>query len=258
MSNNHPTAIIDETAVISDSVLIGPYCVIGAEVNIGEKCELNSHVVIKGPTNIGEDNKFYSFAVIGEDTPDLKFRGERATLEIGDKNVFREFSKVHRGTGADLGYAEIGNGYLIMPGVMIAHDCVLGDNNILVDNSALAGHVRLGDYVTLGGYTLVHQFCMLGSYSFTGMGSLISMDVPEFTRVAGNPTKQAGLNSIGLERKSFTKEQISNLKKAYRIFFREGLRIEEALEKISNECEQDENIEIFINSIQSSSRGVLR
>ena len=258
MSNIHPTAIIDETAVISDSVLIGPYCVIGAEVNIGEKCELNSHVVIKGPTNIGEENKFYSFAVIGEDTPDLKFRGERATLEIGDKNVFREFSKVHRGTGADLGYTKIGNGNLIMPGVMIAHDCVLGDNNILVDNSALAGHVRLGDYVTLGGYTLVHQFCMLGSYSFTGMGSLISMDVPAFTRVAGNPTKQAGLNSIGLERKSFTKEQISNLKKAYRIFFREGLRIEEALEKISNECEQDENIEIFINSIQSSSRGVLR
>ena len=258
MSNIHPTAIIDETAVISDSVSIGPYCVIGAEVNIGENCKLNSHVVIKGPTNIGKENKFFSFAVIGEDTPDLKFGGERATLEIGDKNVFREFSKVHRGTGADLGYTKIGNGNLIMPGVMIAHDCVLGDNNILVDNSALAGHVRLGDYVTLGGYTLVHQFCMLGSYSFTGMGSLISMDVPAFTRVAGNPTKQAGLNSIGLERKSFTKEQISNLKKAYRIFFREGLRIEEALEKISNECEQDENIEIFINSIQSSSRGVLR
>ena len=258
MSNIHPTAIIDETAVISDSVSIGPYCVIGAEVNIGEKCKLNSHVVIKGPTNIGKENKFFSFAVIGEDTPDLKFRGERATLEIGDKNVFREFSKVHRGTGADLGYTKIGNENLIMPGVMIAHDCVIGNNNILVDNSALAGHVRLGDYVTLGGYTLVHQFCVLGSYSFTGMGSLVSMDVPAFTRVAGNPIKQAGLNAIGLERKSFTKEQISNLKKAYKIFFREGLRAEEALEKISNECEQDENIEIFIDSIQSSSRGVLR
>ena len=258
MSNIHPTAIIDETAVIGESALIGPYCVIGAEVSIGDKCELNSHVVIKGPTNIGKENKFFSFSVIGEDTPDLKFKGEIATLEIGDKNVFREFSKVHRGTGADLGYTKIGNENLIMPGVMIAHDCVLGNNNILVDNSALAGHVRLGDYVTLGGYTLVHQFCVLGSYSFTGMGSLISMDVPAFTRVAGNPIKQAGLNSIGLERKSFTKKQISNLKKAYKIFFREGLRAEEALEKISNECEQDENIEIFIDSIQSSSRGVLR
>jgi len=258
MSKIHPTAIIDETAVISNSALIGPYCVIGPEVNIGDMCELNSHVVIKGPTNIGKENKFFSFAVIGEDTPDLKFKGERATLEIGDKNVFREFSKVHRGTGADLGYTKIGNENLIMPGVMIAHDCVLGDNNILVDNSALAGHVRLGDYVTLGGYTLVHQYCVLGSYSFTGMGSLISMDVPAFTRVAGNPIKQAGLNSIGLERKSFTKEQISNLKKAYKIFFREGLRSEDALEKISNECQQDENIEIFVDSIKSSSRGVLR
>ena len=235
MSKIHPTAIIDETAVISNSALIGPYCVIGPEVNIGDMCELNSHVVIKGPTNIGKENKFFSFAVIGEDTPDLKFKGERATLEIGDKNVFREFSKVHRGTGADLGYTKIGNENLIMPGVMIAHDCVLGDNN-----------------------TLVHQFCVLGSYSFTGMGSLISMDVPAFTRVAGNPIKQAGLNSIGLERKSFTKEQISNLKKAYKIFFREGLRSEDALEKISNECQQDENIEIFVDSIKSSSRGVLR
>tara|TARA_B100000287_G_scaffold394635_1_gene408873 strand:+ start:34 stop:810 length:777 start_codon:yes stop_codon:yes gene_type:complete len=258
MSNIHSTAIIDKTAVISESASIGPYCVIGAEVSIGDKCELKSHVVIKGPTNIGNENKFFSFAVIGEDTPDLKFKGEKATLEIGDKNVFREFSKVHRGTGADLGYTKIGNENLIMPGVMIAHDCILGNNNILVDNSALAGHVRLGDYVTLGGYTLVHQFCVLGSYSFTGMGSLISMDVPAFTRVAGNPIKQAGLNSIGLERKSFTKEQIANLKKAYKIFFREGLRAEEALEKISADCEQDENIEMFINSIQSSSRGVIR
>ena len=258
MSNIHPTAVIDETAVISESASIGPYCVIGAEVSIGDKCEFNSHVVVKGPTNIGKENKFFSFAVIGEDTPDLKFEGERATLEIGNNNVFREFAKVHRGTGADLGYTKIGNENLIMPGVMIAHDCILGNNNILVDNSALAGHVRLGDYVTLGGYTLVHQFCILGSYSFTGMGSLISMDVAAFTRVAGNPIKQAGLNSIGLERKSFTKEQISNLKKAYKIFFREGLGSEDALEKISNECEQDENIAIFVNSIKSSSRGVLR
>jgi len=258
MSNIHPTAVIDETAVISKSTSIGPYCVIGAEVSIGDKCELSSHVVIKGPTNIGKENKFFSFAVIGEDTPDLKFKGERATLEIGDNNVFREFSKIHRGTGADLGYTKIGNKNLIMPGVMIAHDCILGNNNILVDNSALAGHVRLGDYITLGGYTLVHQFCILGSYSFTGMGSIITMDVPAFTRVAGNPIKQAGLNSIGLERKSFTKEQISNLKKAYKIFFREGLRSEDALEKISNECEEDENIHIFIESIKSSSRGVLR
>ena len=258
MSNIHPTAIIHETARLHESVQVGPYCVIGEDVSIDEDCILKSHVVIAGPTTIKKNNEFFSFCVIGEDTPDLKFKGEKATLDIGEDNIFREFCKVHRGTAADLGYTKIGDGNLIMPGVMIAHDCVLGNDNILVDNSALAGHVQLENNVTLGGYTLVHQFCKLGSHSFTGMGSIISMDVVAFTRVAGNPTKQAGLNSIGLERKGFSKDELSNLKKAYKIFFREGLRAEEAVEKIKFECAQDKNIDTFIESIQSSERGVIR
>jgi len=258
MSNIHPTAIIHETAQLHESVQVGPYCVIGKDVSIDEGCILKSHVVIAGPTTIKKNNEFFSFCVIGEDTPDLKFKGEKATLDIGEGNTFREFCKVHRGTAADLGYTKIGDGNLIMPGVMIAHDCVLGNDNILVDNSALAGHVQLENNVTLGGYTLVHQFCKLGSHSFTGMGSIISMDVVAFTRVAGNPTKQAGLNSIGLERKGFSKDELSNLKKAYKIFFREGLRAEEAVEKIKSECAQDKNIDTFIKSIQSSQRGVIR
>ena len=258
MSNIHPTAIIHETARLHESVQVGPYCVIGEDVSIDEGCILKSHVVVAGPTTIKKNNEFFSFCVIGEDTPDLKFKGEKATLDIGEDNIFREFCKVHRGTAADLGYTKIGDGNLIMPGVMIAHDCVLGNDNILVDNSALAGHVQLGNNVTLGGYTLVHQFCKLGSHSFTGMGSIISMDVVAFTRVAGNPTKQAGLNSIGLERKGFSIDELSNLKKAYKIFFREGLRAEEAVEKIKFECAQDKNIDTFIESIQSSERGVIR
>ena len=258
MSNIHPTAIIHETARLHESVQVGPYCVIGEDVSIDEGCILKSHVVVAGPTTIKKNNEFFSFCVIGEDTPDLKFKGEKATLDIGEDNIFREFCKVHRGTAADLGYTKIGDGNLIMPGVMIAHDCVLGNDNILVDNSALAGHVQLGNNVTLGGYTLVHQFCKLGSHSFTGMGSIISMDVAAFTRVAGNPTKQAGLNSIGLERKGFSIDELSNLKKAYKIFFREGLRAEEAVEKIKFECAQDKNIDTFIESIQSSERGVIR
>ena len=258
MSNIHPTAIIHKTAQLHESVHVGPYCVIGEDVTIDEGCILKSHAVIAGPTTIKKNNEFFSFCVIGEGTPDLKFKGEKATLDIGEGNTFREFCKVHRGTAADLGYTKIGDGNLIMPGVMIAHDCVLGNDNILVDNSALAGHVQLGNNVTLGGYTLVHQFCKLGSHSFTGMGSIISMDVVAFTRVAGNPTKQAGLNSIGLERKGFSMDELSNLKKAYKIFFREGLRAEEALEKIKSECTQDKNIDTFIESIQSSERGVIR
>ena len=258
MSNIHPTAIIDASASIHESVVIGPYSVIGPDVVIAEKCELKSHVVMKGPTNIGPENKFFSFCVIGEDTPDLKYKGEKSSLEIGANNVFREFCKVHRGTEVDLGYTKIGDDNLIMPGVMIAHDCVIGNGNILVDNSALAGHVQLGDHVTLGGYTLIHQFCKLGSYSFSGLSAQITMDVPAFTRVAGMPTKQAGLNTIGLERKGFTKEEIMNLKKAYKIFFREGLKVEEAIVKIEQECSLDDKLKIFIDSIKQSTRGVLR
>lgn len=258
MSNIHQTAIIDASALIHDSVKIGPYSVIGPDVRIAEKCELKSHVVLKGPSNIGPGNKFFSFCVIGEDTPDLKYKGEKSGLEIGENNTFREFCKVHRGTEVDLGYTKIGDNNLIMPGVMIAHDCVIGNGNILVDNSALAGHVVLGDHVTLGGYTLIHQFCKLGSYSFTGLSAHITMDVPAFTRVAGIPTKQAGLNSIGLERNGFIKKEIMNLKKAYKIFFKEGLKVEEAIEKIEKVCSSDDKLKIFIDSIKQSTRGVLR
>ena len=258
MSNIHPTAIIDAASSIHKSVVIGPYSVIGPDVVIAEDCELKSHVVLQGPTNVGPGNKFFSFCVIGEDTPDLKYKGEKSSLEIGKNNVFREFCKVHRGTEVDLGYTKIGDDNLIMPGVMIAHDCVIGNGNILVDNSALAGHVQLGDHVTLGGYTLIHQFCKLGSYSFTGLSAHITMDVPAFTRVAGTPSKQAGLNTIGLERKGFTKEEIMNLKKAYKIFFREGLKVDEALEKIEQECLSDDKLKIFIDSIKQATRGVLR
>ena len=141
---------------------------------------------------------------------------------------------------------------------MIAHDCVLGDDNILVDNCALAGHVKIGDHVTLGGYTLVHQFCQLGSYSFTGMGAHVTMDVPAFIRVAGNPTKQAGVNSVGMERKAFSKDQIANIKKAYKIFYRENLRVEDAVERIKAECDLDTHINLFLDSIHSSTRGILR
>lgn len=258
MGKIHESAIIHESCKIDESVEIGPFCSIGPDVDLGPNCKLHSHVVIKGPSKFEEKNEFFSFCVIGEDTPDLKFKGEQTTLDVGKNNVFREFSKVHRGTDAGLGQTKIGNKNLIMPGVMIAHDCVLGDENILVDNCALAGHVVLDDNVTLGGYTLVHQFCRLGSFSFSGMGSHITMDVPAFTRVAGNPTKPAGINSVALERKSFTPDEISDLKRAYKIFYRDNLRVDEAILKIESECNSSENIKLFLESIKSSSRGILR
>ena len=258
MSNIHQTAVIDKNAKLHESVKVGPYCVIGPEVSIGKDCILKSHVVVNGPTKIGSDNEFFSFSVIGEDTPDLKYQGEKTYLEIGNGNTFREFCKVHRGTASDLGFTKVGNKNLIMPGVMIAHDCVLGDHNILVDNCALAGHVKIGDYVTLGGYTLIHQFCQLGSYSFTGMGSQITMDVAAYTRVAGNPLKLLGINAIGLERKSFSKNQISNIKDAFKIFFKSKLKSEDAITELERKFSKDEDIKIFITSVKKSSRGIHR
>ena len=258
MSNIHQTAVIDKNAKLHESVKVGPYCVIGPEVSIGKDCILKSHVVVNGPTKIGSNNEFFSFSVIGEDTPDLKYQGEKTYLEIGNGNTFREFCKVHRGTAVDLGFTKVGNKNLIMPGVMIAHDCVLGDNNILVDNCALAGHVKIGDYVTLGGYTLIHQFCQLGSYSFTGMGSQITMDVAAYTRVAGNPLKLLGINTIGLERKSFSKNQISNIKDAFKIFFKSKLKSEDAISDLEKKFSKDEDVKTFITSVKKSSRGIHR
>ena len=255
MSNVHQTAIIDKKAKLHESVKVGPYCVIGPDVSINEGCILISHVGIDGQTKIGTNNKFFSFSVIGEDTPDLKYQGEKTHLEIGNGNTIREFCKVHRGTAADLGFTKVSNKNLIMPGVMIAHDCVLGDHNILVDNCALAGHVKIGDYVTLGGYTLIHQFSQLGSYSFTGMGSQITMDVAAYTRVAGNPLKLLGINTIGLERKSFSKNQISNIKDAFKIFFKSKLKSEDAIADLEKKFSKDEDVKIFITSVKKSSRG---
>ena len=258
MNKIHPTAIVHKDTKIHESVEIGPYSVIGPEVDLDKGNIIDCHVVIKGPSKFGQKNTFFPYSLVGEATPDLKYRGEKSLLNVGENNVFREFSKVHRGTAADLGFTQIGNNNLIMPGVMVAHDCILGDRNILVDNSALAGHVVLGDNVTLGGYTLVHQYCKIGSYAFTGMGSQINMDVAAFTRVAGNPTKVAGLNSVGLERKSFSRDEIQNLKKAYKIFFREKKSVKDALSAIKSECFSSENIDIFTQSIKNSTRGVMR
>ena len=258
MSNIHQTAVIDKNAKLHESVKVGPYCVIGPEVSIGKDCILKSHVVVNGPTKIGSNNEFFSFSVVGEDTPDLKYHGEKTYLEIGNGNTFREFCKIHRGTAADLGFTKVGNKNLIMPGVMIAHDCVLGDHNILVDNCALAGHVKIGDYVTLGGYTLIHQFSQLGSYSFTGMGSQITMDVAAYTRVAGNPLKLLGINTIGLERKSFSKNQISNIKDAFKIFFKSKLKSEDAIAELEKKFSKNEDVKIFITSVKKSSRGIHR
>ena len=252
-------SVIDPSASIHSSVKIGPFCVIGPNVIIGPNCFLHSHVVIKGPTTIGEDNIFYQFSTIGDDTPDKKYAGEETTLEIGSGNIFREGVTVHRGTIQDKSRTLIGDHNLLMAYSHVAHDCEIGNHNIFANNAGLAGHVKVGNHVTLGAVTLVHQFCHLGDYSFTGLNTIITMDVPAFVKVAANPARPIGLNSIGMERNNFDTDTVNLIKKAYRIVYRKGYSLQEAIKHL-HALNNDSNpaLNSFISSIEVSERGLLR
>ena len=252
-------SVIDPSAKIDSSVKIGPFCVIGSNVEIGPNCILHSHVVIKGPAKISEGNIFYQFSTIGEDTPDKKYAGEETTLEIGKKNIFREGVTVHRGTVQDKSKTVIGDENLFMAFSHIAHDCSVGNQNVFANNSALAGHVEVGNNVTLAGYTLVHQFCKLGDLSFTGLNTLITMDVPAFVKVAANPARPIGLNTIGMQRNNFDTDSVNLVKKAYRIIYRKGYSLDDAIKRL-HALNKDNNPALitFISSIERSERGLLR
>ncbi|MFL2724853.1 MAG: acyl-ACP--UDP-N-acetylglucosamine O-acyltransferase [Gammaproteobacteria bacterium] len=255
MSNS----IIDPTAIIDKSVKIGPFCVIGPNVEIGPDCVLHSHVVIKGPTKINEGNVFYQFSTIGEDTPDKKYNGEDTTLEIGKKNIFREGVTVHRGTVQDKSKTIIGDENLFMAYTHIAHDCIVGNKNVFANTAGLAGHVTVGNNVILGAVTLVHQFCSLGDYSFTGLNTLITMDVPAFVKVAANPARPIGLNTVGMQRNNFDNDSVNLIKKAYRIIYRKGYSLKEAIKHLhALNQEENEALTTFISSIERSERGLIR
>ncbi|MDX1795315.1 MAG: acyl-ACP--UDP-N-acetylglucosamine O-acyltransferase, partial [Hydrogenovibrio sp.] len=234
----HPTAIIDDDAVIAEGVSIGAYTVIQGKVTIGKNTVIEPHVVISGPTTIGEGNHFFQFCSIGAAPQDKKYDNEPTTLVIGDNNTIRENVTINRGTSQDRGETSIGSDNWIMAGVHIAHDCMVGNHTILANASALAGHVTVSDWAILGGYTLVHQFCHIGAHSFCGMGSVINQDVPDFVTVSGNLAGPRGLNVEGLKRRGFDRDQINLIKKAYRALYRTGYRLEEAIREI--ECINDD------------------
>ena len=252
-------SVIDPSAKIDKSVTIGPFCFVGPNVEIGPNCVLHSHVVIKGPTQIDEGNTFYQFSTIGEDTPDKKYNGEQTSLEIGKENIFREGVTVHRGTIQDKSKTVIGDGNLFMAYAHIAHDCEVGNNNVFANTAGLAGHVKVGNNVILGAVTLVHQFCSLGDYSFTGLNTIITMDVPAFVKVAANPARPIGLNSVGMQRNNFDTDTVNIIKKAYRIIYRKGYSLDDAIKHL-HALNKDSNpaLSTFISSIESSERGLLR
>lgn len=257
MATIHPTTIIHPTARVDDGCEIGPYCVIGANVEIGAGCWLQSHVVVEGPTRIGPDNRFYSFASIGQRTQDLKYVGEPTFLEIGEGNTFREFVTVNRGTTPN-SKTVIGSRGNFLAYCHIAHDCIVGDDVIFSNNGTLAGHVEVGNHVVLGGLTAVHQFCRLGPYAMTGGCSKIVQDVPPFLIADGNPAVVRGLNKIGLERQGFTAEQLKNLKECYRILYRQNLNVAQAIEQIRSSAPDTTEVDTFVTFIANSARGIIK
>ena len=254
----HSTAIVSEKAVIADDVEIGAYTVIGDHVEIDSGTRIDSHVVVNGPTKIGKDNHLYQFTSIGDDPQDKKYAGEPTRLTIGDRNTIREFCTVSRGTTQDTGDTIIGDDNWIMAYVHIAHDCVLGNQTILANNATLAGHVHVGDWVIFAGFSGAHQFCRIGAHAFLGMYAGVNKDVPAYTLVSGQPAIARGINSEGLKRRGFSTEQLRNIKKAYRITFRSGKKKAEAIEEIAELAKTQPELDLFLDSLRSSERGILR
>ncbi len=252
------SAIIHPSAKLAADVQVGPWTIIGPDVEIGEGSVIASHVVIKGPTVIGKHNRVYQFSTVGEDTPDLKYKGEPTRLVIGDHNTIREGVTIHRGTIQDRNETTIGNHNLLMAYVHVGHDSVIGDHCILVNNVALAGHVHIGDWAILSGFTLVHQFCKIGAHSFSGMGSAIGKDVPAYVMVNGSPAEAKNINVEGLRRRGFTKDDINLLTKAYKIIYRRGLTLDEALAELNPLATESPALQLLIDSLNSSTRGIVR
>lgn len=254
----HATAVVDPSARIADNVTIGAYSVIGADVSIGEGTVVWPHVVISGPCQIGRDNRIYSFCSIGEAPQDKKYADEPTTLVIGDRNTIRESCTLNRGTAQDRGTTTIGNDNWVMAYVHVAHDCDVADHVILANNVTLAGHVSVGEQAILGGFTKVHQFCRVGAHAFCSMNSDVNRDVPPYVTASGSMAVPRGVNSEGLKRRAFSREQIRNIRNAYKTLYRSDLKLEEALANLDELAPQQPELDILIRFVRESERSIIR
>ncbi len=255
----HPTAIIHPRAQIACSVAVGAYTVIGESVELGEDCELMSHVVLGGPSKFGKRNRIFPFASLGQDPQDMKYRGEVSRLEVGDENIFREFVTVHRGTADGEGVTRIGSHNLLMAYVHIAHDCTLGDHIIMANGASLAGHVTIGDHATVGAFCGIHQFCRLGAHSFLGSYSVVNQDILPYSKTtAPRPLDVYGANRLGLERRGFSKDDVKELETAFRLLTRSKLNTTQALEAIEAKGFKSEPVRALVEFIRTSERGVAK
>jgi UDP-N-acetylglucosamine acyltransferase len=255
----HPTAIVDPLARIAESADIGPYSVVGAEVEIGARTRLMAHIYIEGPTWIGEDNIFFPFSSIGVASQDLKYKGERAETHIGHRNRIREFVTVHRGTAGGGLKTAIGSDNLIMTYAHVAHDCQIGDHVILGNSVGLAGHVVIEDWVDVAPFSGVHQFCRIGRHAFIGPYSVIKQDIMPYSLTSYKPEVSVfGANSIGLERRGFSKQTIESLQTALRLLTRSNLNTSQAIERIRAEVPECAEVDELLEFIRASERGVVK
>lgn len=254
----HPTAIIAPGAQLADDVTVGPYAVIGEHVKISSGTSVGAHTVIEGRTTIGQDNRIFQFASIGADPQDLKFQGEETTLVIGDRNKIREFTTLHLGTGDGGGVTTVGNDNLFMAYSHVAHDCIVGNHVILANGATLAGHVEVNDFAILGGLSAVHQFTRIGAHVMASGGSMIAQDLVPYTIAQGDRAKVVGLNLIGLKRRGFSDDVLKSIKQAYKIVFRAGNKLEDAVVEIENTLTSSPELNVFVAFLKKSERGIAR
>jgi UDP-N-acetylglucosamine acyltransferase len=255
----HASAVVDPGAQIPESCTIGPFCLVGADVEMGEHCELISHVVLTGPTKMGSHNRIHPFAVVGMGPQDLTFKGEPTRLEIGDYNEIREYVTVHRGTVKGGGLTTMGSNCLIMAYAHIAHDCHVGDNVIMANAATLAGHVTVEEWAVVGALSPIHQFVRIGAHAYVGGGTVVTQNVMPFAKTCAVRDVHAyGANAIGLERRGFSKERVRAIQRAFRVLLAAKLNTTQALERIEREVEQTEDVKMLVEFIRKSERGVLK
>jgi len=255
----HPTAVIDPAARLGASVSVGAFTVVGPDVEIGDGCQIGPHCSFSGPTRIGRENRFIGHVAVGGEPQDKKFAGERTELVIGDRNVFREFVTVNRGTGSGGGITRIGDDNWLLAYSHVAHDCIVGNHCVFSNNTTLAGHVAVGDWVIISGFGGAHQFCRIGDHAFIGMGALVNGDVPPFTMVGGNSLgRPRGINSEGLKRRGFDADRIAAIKRAYRTLYVAGLPLAEAREQLGEQAQSSEDVRQLLDFIDGGERPLLR
>ena len=253
-----PRAVISPRAQLGEGVRVGPFAVIGPDVVIGARTTVGAHAVIEGPTRIGQDNQIFQFASIGAAPQDRKYQGEPTQLTIGERNVFREFCTMHRGTAQGRGLTSIGSDCLFMANSHVAHDCDVGSNVVLANCATMGGHVQIGEWVQLGGLSAIHQHCKVGAHAFVAGGAILTRDLPPYVMVAGNPAAPHSINSEGLKRRGFAPEQIRTLRTAYRILYRSELKLAQAIGQLQELARDHAEVQPLLTFIDASTRSLVR